>query len=433
MSESGADSAPVQEAAPLPLLEKPNNQKIELITTVDGLAEVVAVLASNNGPIALDAERASGFRYSSRAYLIQAQRGNSPIYLIDPVSISPEGDASVFEDLAKVLASDVWILHAATQDLGCLAELGLRPTALFDTELGGRLAAIPRVGLGSMTETLLGFRLAKEHSAVDWSVRPMHADWLNYAALDVDVLPALMSAVAESLEQQNKTEFARQEFEALLSFAPRGPKPDRWRGMTGLHDVKDAAKLAIARSLWEAREQLAIKLDVSPGRLVPDSSLVAVVKNTPRSRSELAGRKDFNGRASRTYLDTWWKALDEGANTRDLPPVRLPAVGIPNHRNWANKFPDADARLNALKPAMTLVAERLNIPVENVLTPDFMRQLAWEPPQIVDEASVISKLANLGARAWQCEAVAADFVTALTNAAAAKNAAETNGTATEEA
>lgn len=420
MSESGLDAVPVIEAVPLPLLEKPNNPKVELITSVEALSKVVSVLASNSGPIALDAERASGFRYSSRAYLIQAQRGDSPIYLIDPVSISPEGNASVFSELAQVLASDVWILHAATQDLGCLAELGLRPSALFDTELGGRLAAIPRVGLGSMTETLLGFRLAKEHSAVDWSVRPMHADWLNYAALDVDVLPALMSAVAQSLEEQGKTEYARQEFEALLSFTPRGPKPDRWRGMTGLHDVKDAAKLAIARSLWESREQLAIKLDVSPGRLVPDSSLVAVVKNTPRSRSELAGRKDFNGRASRTYLDTWWKALEEGQSTRDLPPVRLPATGIPNHRNWANKFPDADARLNALKPAMNQVSERLNIPVENVLTPDFMRQLAWEPPLVLDEASVIAKLASLGARAWQCEAVAAEFARALKEAAWAK-------------
>jgi ribonuclease D len=416
------DAAPAEVVAPqLPLLERPKNPLVELVTSVEGLAEAVRVLGANSGPIALDAERASGFRYSTRAYLVQAQRGTSPIYLIDPVAISPEGEASVFAELAAVLAMDVWILHAATQDLGCLAELGLRPTALFDTELGGRLAAIPRVGLGSMTENLLGFRLAKEHSAVDWSVRPMHDDWLNYAALDVDVLPALMDAVAAALEEQGKAEFARQEFEALLSFAPRGPKPDRWRGMTGLHDVKDASKLAIARSLWESREQLAIKLDVSPGRLVPDSSLVAVVKNTPRSRSEMAGRKDFNGRASRTYLDTWWKALDEGVNARDLPPVRLPATGIPNHRNWANKFPDADARLNALKPAMVLVGERLNIPVENVLTPDFMRQLAWEPPQVVDEASVAAKLASLGARAWQCEAVAADFVQALKAAAVAKD------------
>ena len=419
-----ADISPVDSAAevaaPLPLLARPNNPRVELISSTDELAAAVAGLSSESGAFALDAERASGFRYTSRAYLIQVQRGNSPIYLIDPSMVSPTWDPGAFAGLAAVLSQDLWILHAATQDLGCLAELGLTPTALFDTELGGRIAGLPRVGLGSMAESLLGFRLAKEHSAVDWSQRPMHADWLNYAALDVDVLPALMAEVESRLIEQGKLEFARQEFEHLLGFAPKGPKADRWRGMTGLHDVKDAQKLAIAKSLWEAREALAAKIDVAPGRLVPDSSIVAVVKSPVRSRAELAGRKDFNGRASRTYLDTWWKAIDEGMNTRDLPPLRLPQTGIPNHRNWANKFPDADARLNALKPVMQAVSEELAIPVENVLTPDLMRQLAWEPPAVSTAATVADKLASLGARPWQCQAVSERFALALQNVVAAK-------------
>ncbi|MEN9989573.1 MAG: hypothetical protein RL508_552, partial [Actinomycetota bacterium] len=239
-----------EQPAPLPLLAQPNNPLVELVETPEQLAEAVAQLAANKGPFALDAERASGFRYGSRAYLVQVARGDSPIYLIDPVAVSPDANPADFAEIAAVLATDVWILHAATQDLGCLAELGLKPTALFDTELGGRLAAFPRVGLGAMTESLLGFRLAKEHSAVDWSQRPMHSDWLNYAALDVDVLPALMDAVAASLAEQGKQEYARQEFENLLSFAPKPPKPDRWRGMTGLHEVKDQRKLSVAMEMW---------------------------------------------------------------------------------------------------------------------------------------------------------------------------------------
>jgi len=401
------------EQPPLPLLARPANPSVELIETPDALALAVSVLSAATGAFALDAERASGFKYSSRAYLVQVQRGSSPIYLIDPVSVSPESNPADFADLAKVLSSDLWILHAATQDLACLAELGLRPTALFDTELGGRLAGLPRVGLGAMAEHILGVRLAKEHSAVDWSQRPMQADWLNYAALDVDVLPGLMAGVAQILAEANKTDYAAQEFEHLLKFAPKPPKVDRWRGMTGLHEVKDAQKLAVARSLWEAREALAAKIDVAPGRLIPDSSIVAVVKTPARSRSELAARKDFNGRASRTYLDTWWKAIDDGQATRNLPPLRVPATGIPNHRNWANKFPEADARLNALKPAMQAVGEEYGMPVENVLTPDLMRQLAWEPPGVVTPATVAEKLKSLGARNWQCHAVAEAFAGAL--------------------
>ena len=409
-------SATEEPAVVLPLLAKPNNPEVFLVEDSEALADCVATLRANNGPFALDAERASGFRYGSRAYLVQVARGNSPIYLIDPIGVSAAGDPAEFAELAEVLATDVWILHAATQDLGCLAELGLKPTALFDTELGGRIAGFPRVGLGAMTESLLGFRLAKEHSAVDWSTRPMQADWLNYAALDVDVLPALMDAVAKALETQGKTRFATEEFEHLLSFTPKPQKADRWRSMTGLHEVKDQRKLHVAQLIWKAREQLAQKLDVSPGRLIPDGSIVAVAKSVPRSRSELAGRKDFNGRASRTYLDTWWKALDGAlqANEYDLPPLKVPHVGMPNHRNWPSRFPEADARLTKLKPVMAALAEQHGMPPENVLTPDLMRQLAWEPPTDLSADSIAEALRNLGARKWQVEICAPAFFAALT-------------------
>jgi len=407
-------------AAELPLLGSPRNSRVELIDSIDALHAATQVLASQAGPFALDAERASGFKYSSRAYLVQVSRGASPIYLIDPVGVVPEvSDESAaervaaFGELAAVLAQDEWILHAATQDLNCLAELGLKPTALFDTELGGRLAGFERVGLGAMCENLLGFRLAKEHSAVDWSTRPLHSDWLNYAALDIDVLYELRAAVAEALMAQDKQTYANEEFAALVRWQPKPAKVDRWRGMSGLHDVKDQRRLAVARELWTARETLAQKLDVSPGRLVPDSSIVAVVKNTPRSRSELAGRKDFNGRASRTYLDNWWQAVEFGSETKNLPPLKLPHTGIPNHRNWANRFPDADARLTRLKPVMSAIAKRAAMPAENVLTPDFMRQLAWEPPMEVSTETVEAALIGFGARSWQANLCSQEFAAAL--------------------
>jgi ribonuclease D len=418
--EPANDSAVAAEEVVLPLLAKPNNPNVILVEDTDALAACVRTLGSNTGPFALDAERASGFRYGSRAYLVQVARGTSPIYLIDPIGISPSGNPEAFTELAEVLSTDVWILHAATQDLGCLAELGLKPTALFDTELGGRIAGFPRVGLGAMAESLLGFRLAKEHSAVDWSTRPMQADWLNYAALDVDVLPALMDAVGAALKAQGKSRFATEEFEHLLGFEPKPQKADRWRAMTGLHEVKDQRKLHVAQLIWKAREQLAQKLDVSPGRLIPDSSIVAVAKTTPRSKSELAGRKDFSGRASRTYLDTWWKALDGAlqANDYDLPPLKVPQVGIPNHRNWPSRFPEADARLSKLKPVMAALSELHGMPPENILTPDFMRQLAWEPPAELSEATISKALSNAGARDWQVEICAPAFYNALTAATA---------------
>jgi ribonuclease D len=399
---SNADST--QEPASLPLLAAPRAE-VYLVETSEELEEAVATLAAGTGPFAVDAERASGFKYSQRAYLIQIFRAGSPIYLIDPAAIAPTLDPKPFSDLARVLSTAPWILHAASQDIPCLRELGLNAPALLDTELGSRIAGLERVGLGAVTEALLGLRLAKEHSAVDWSTRPLALDWLNYAALDVDVLFDLWAAVEATLKERNKYDWALEEFHATLEAQPKSAKVDKWRGMTGLHEVKDQKKLAIARELWTAREALAVKLDVSPGRLIPDSSIVNVVKDTPKTKPQLAGNRSFVGRASRSYLDTWWKAIEDGSNSRDLPALKLPAVGIPNHRIWPTRFPDADKRLKIVRPMIADLAEKIGVPTENVLTPDFLRSLCFEPP-VLELAAIEAALRDLGARNWQVQLTA---------------------------
>lgn len=390
--------------------------KVHFIDSRSALADAVEQLKLKTGWFAIDAERASGFKYSQRAYLIQIKRENSDIYLIDPIAVSPETRAEDFIALAQLLKSDRWILHAATQDLPCLNEIGLYPTELFDSELAGRLAGLPRVGLGAMVEHFLGFKLAKEHSAVDWSTRPLHADWLDYAALDVDVLHELAEGIRAELERQDKLGFAEQEFGHLTGFRPKPGKVDRWRGISGLHEVKSQRGLAIARELWLAREELAKRLDVSPGRLVPDSSLAAVAKEPPPTRSALADSKKFIGRASRTYLDNWWQALSKGSETKDLPPLKLANAGIPNHRSWPQRFPEAEKRLTALKLAMQQIAQSQSMPAENVLTPDLMRSLAWEPPAELSTEFVAMRLEALGARNWQIQLCAEQFAKALVEA-----------------
>jgi len=393
-----------QEPIVLPLLASPRAE-VYLVESPEELEEAVATLAAGTGPFAVDAERASGFKYSQRAYLIQIFRAGSPIYLIDPAAIAPVVDVKPFAGLAEVLSSAPWILHAASQDIPCLRELGLTAPALLDTELGSRIAGLERVGLGAVTEALLGLRLAKEHSAVDWSARPLAVDWLNYAALDVDVLFELWSAVEATLRERGKYDWALEEFQATLEAQPKSAKVDKWRGMTGLHEVKDQKKLAIARELWTARETLAVKLDVSPGRLIPDASIVNVVKETPKTKPQLAGNRSFVGRASRSYLDTWWKAIEDGSNSRDLPALKLPAVGIPNHRIWPTRFPEADKRLKFVRPLIAELAEKVGVPVENLLTPDYLRTLCFEPP-VLELEPIESALKGLGARNWQVQLTA---------------------------
>src|SRR6478735_4268428 len=200
------------EAPPPPLLELRDGLP-PLTETPPALADACQALAAASGPVAIDAERASGYRYSSRAYLIQLRREGAGTFLVDPIGFDS------LDPLQEALSGTEWILHAATQDLACLAEVGLTPSELFDTELAGRLLGYPRVGLATLVETLLGYRMKKEHSAADWSTRPLPGPWLEYAALDVEVLLELRALLAAELEATGKAEWARQEFEALKSFA----------------------------------------------------------------------------------------------------------------------------------------------------------------------------------------------------------------------
>jgi ribonuclease D len=308
------------------------------------------------------------------------------------------------------------VLHAASQDLACLREVGLDPVGIFDTELAARLLGMPRVGLASVVEELLDIRLAKEHSAADWSTRPLPQSWLRYAALDVELLVDVRDRLAERLVDAGKEEIARQEFDATVHREAKPPAAEPWRRLSGIHSLRSPRNLAVARSLWHARDALAIETDTAPGRLVPDASILAVAKALPESKRALADLKAFNGRASRTEIDRWWAAI-EAARTAEPPAARVPSDAPPPPRSWAARNPEADARLRLAKAAVGDVADRFGMPVENLLTPDHLRRLAWHPPAEATPEAVATELEDLGARPWQVAATAQIIAAAFVKAA----------------
>ncbi|ANF30945.1 ribonuclease D [Leifsonia xyli] len=371
-----------------------------VIDTRDGYQRAVERIVAGEGPIAVDAERASGFRYSQRAYLIQVFRRGSGTFLFDPPAIGR------FDELNDAIHDDEWVLHAATQDLTCLREVGLDPSIVFDTELAARLLGMPRVGLGTVVEELLGIHLAKEHSAADWSTRPLPEPWLNYAALDVELLPDLRDAIAALLDEAGKMDIARQEFadELVRELTPVRAEP--WRRLSGIHSIRGLRNLAVARELWLSRDALARELDTAPGRLVPDASLTAAAKAMPESKRALASLREFTGRASRSELDRWWAAIEAGRTTDDLPVLRGNGDSLPPPRAWSDRNPEADARLKAARAALTAVSEERAIPLENLLTPETLRRVAWAPPAEITPETVGDALAAHGARPWQVAATA---------------------------
>jgi ribonuclease D len=396
---SANDGAPAGEAAAEQ--DEPHQAahvEVTVIENRDDYLEAVNALAAGTGPIAIDAERASGYRYSQRAYLIQIFRRGAGTFLFDPPAIG------TFAELNDVIAPEEWILHAASQDLTCLREVGLDPTRLFDTELAARLAGLPRVGLGAVVEDLLGIHLAKEHSAADWSTRPLPQSWLVYAALDVELLVDLREELAQVLERDGKTGIAEEEFASVLTRDFVIVRPEPWRRLSGVHAIRGGRNLAIARELWQSRDEYAREIDTAPGRLVPDSALVAAARMVPESKRDLAALKDFTGRASRSQIDRWWNAIQAGMSSDDLPVLRAASDVLPPPRVWSDKNPDADKRLKTARARITDVATDMSIPVENMLTPDLLRRVAWNPPASADRTGIAEALADLGARRWQIDA-----------------------------
>ena len=383
---------------------------IVLVETEQAWLEALDGLVAGEGPLAVDAERASGFRYSQRAYLVQLYRRGSPNYLVDPIAV-PDLSA-----LTERLGHEEWIIHAAHQDLPCLREVGVNPRTVFDTELAGRLAGLPRVGLQGAVEDLMGMTLAKEHSAADWSTRPIPDPWLTYAALDVELLPDLRDILADILVERGLADIAREEFEAALAAPPPAPREEPWRRLSGLHQVRGPRQLAVARSLWQARDAYARQIDRAPGRLVPDRSLVAAVLAQPQSAKELGALKAFHGRASRSELPRWWTAIEEGNTTEDLPQARVSSGGLPPPRVWAEKNPEAAERLAAAKVAMDELSRETGIPLENLLTPEHLRRVCWEPPLPTTAETLSEDLASRGARSWQQKKVVPLLVDAFVGA-----------------
>lgn len=399
-SVGGVSEIVDERPAPVPLFE-PRGGVPPVIDTQPALDAAIAAIASGSGPIAVDAERASGYRYGQRAYLVQLRREPAGIVLIDPIAFEN------LDALNEVIADTEWILHAASQDLPSLREVGLRPTKLFDTELAARLAGFERVGLATMVEVLLGRGLAKEHSAADWSRRPLPEPWLRYAALDVEILVELRDALEAELIRQGKLEWARQEFSAVLNASPPAPRVDPWRRTSGMHRVRSSRQLAVVRALWEARDELARARDTAPGRVLPDAAIVAAANASPESPEQLGRLPGWGGRSTRRLVAQLWPtiAATYRLSESELPRPAVTGDGPPSPSRWPDRDPVAAGRLGRARAALSEIGAANDMPVENLVTPDLVRRLAWSPPA-TDPEGVGEFLRSGGARPWQIELTA---------------------------
>lgn len=424
VAREAEQSAPAPEVPSATPLLSPEGGVPDIVDTPAALERTIAAFAAGTGPVAADAERASGFRYGQATYLAQFKRAGAGITLIDTAAL-PD-----LSGLAAAIGEAEYVFHAASQDLPGMHDLGIFPARIFDTEVAARLLGWPKVGLAAVVERELGLALAKEHSAQDWSQRPLPHEWLVYAALDVEVLLPLRDALGAHLESAGKLDWAAQEFEALRLAGPAEPRVDPWRRVSGSHVLRDARSLAIVRSLWTARDAEAQRRDMSPGRVLRDAAIVAAAQAKPSSVDALVAIREWSSKGTRRAAPRWYPAIAEAMSMpeSELPSKRGPAGdGPPQPRMWREKKPEAADRLEGARALVADLVERHDMPAENLLQPDALRRVCWE--YAGGGADWITAfLAGRGARPWQIELFAVPlaevFDSPRTPSATAEAAAE---------
>ena len=351
-----------EEILVVPLLQ-PAEGTPPVIDTESKFKDALTQLAQGHGPFAVDAERASGFRYSARAYLIQIKRNNGGLHLIDPIPFGP--GHNLFNELNALLNTDEVILHASTQDLPCLRELGINPFHLFDTELAGRIAGL--------------------------------------------------------LDKSNKLSWALEEFASILKAPPAPPRVDPWRRTSGMHKIKRRDQLAIIKELWIARDRVASEQDIAPGKLLNDGAIVelAIAASVTKKEFEKALRPLGLRARWLENLPLWLSSISAAVALPEdqWPAMRTNADTLPPIKLWRDKFPEKYAPLSHARAAIELIAQENEIPVENLITPEHVRRVCWKPPAGATETlsipAVEQALFELGARQWQINLVGPALASAL--------------------
>lgn len=346
--------------------------------------------------VAFDTERASGIRYLDKAYLIQAKGQSAPLVLLDPLAL-PD-----LSDFSAVCKNSTWVLHAAKEDLECMEWAGLVAPRLFDTQIAAKLLGYEHVGLGAVTEEVLGVKLAKNHTRENWSLRPLKQSWLDYAALDVEYLVELALALKEHLKAAGRLSWAEQEFSYTLAnyHRPRGSEP--WRHLKGAGKARSPRQLGLLRELYNKRDEIAREADLAPHRVLPNRDLVDLVLQAPTSYQELSRRSFMKRRQLRRHARIWWQAIKK---VRDLEKEQLPGRKPPRKLHeisslatWEKIDPARAELYRLLKEDVSTWAQENQIWAELALSPSAIRQVAayWEPGK-----DLRNLLKTAEARDWQ--------------------------------
>jgi ribonuclease D len=351
--------------------------------------------------LALDTEGASFHRFLDRIYLLQlSTRERSAI--IDPI---PTGSLERLGAMLQSKSVEV-VFHDADYDLRLLhQDYGWHVTNIFDTRIAAQLLGIKSFGLAALLEQYFDVKLDKKHQRADWSMRPLTADMLDYAAQDTRFLLQLRDQMKAELERRGRLRWAQEEFARLEG--TRWEAEESMEGFLRLKGARDLSRreLAVLREVANWRDTVAAQLDRATFRVMGNEVLFELARLTPKSVSELSAIKGMpKGMLDRAGADIV-AAIRRGS---EVPEAELPK--FPRGQRW-NKDRDFDERVARLKAVRDAAATRLELDPGVLCSRERLENVARSNAKTVEDLAAVPDL-----RRWQIEEMGEGFLRALRSA-----------------
>jgi len=236
--------------------------------------------------LGLDTEFMRTDTFLPRLALVQVQAAER-IALVDPTAgADPAPLAAVLSDPARTI-----VMHSAGEDLEALATWSCTIGHLFDTQIAASFAGLG-AGLGyqKLVREITGVDLPKAETRSDWLRRPLSPQQLDYAAQDVEHLPALHVELDARLAQRGYVAWFEQDCERLLERARnREPDAEPQLGLRGAADWPRAQQ-ALLRRVLRWRDRTARAIDRPRSWLVDDAHALDLCARPPADADALAER-----------------------------------------------------------------------------------------------------------------------------------------------